>query len=315
MVKFYKKQGNELVTLENFETNCWVNISAPFDHEKLKQYCEQFSIPFDFLIDSLDVDERSRFETEDDVKLIVINTPVVNDVIDDGDAPYITMPIGIVIKPDMILTISPFDNPVVDSFLSNRMKNFDIDNKELFILQLFDKTVLYFLHFLKEINKKRNLFEKELYHSMRNEELSNLLNIQKSLVYFMNTIRSNELLMMKIQRTDFLRISDKEDEVDMLQDTIVDCSQASEMANVYTNILNGTMDAFASIISNNLNFVMKRLTSVTIVLMVPTLVASFYGMNVSLPMGDHPYAFVITLMVSIVLAVILITFFLRKRWF
>ena len=178
-----------------------------------------------------------------------------------------------------------------------------------------DKNVYYFLHFLKEINIKRNLFEKELYNSMQNAELSKLLNIQKSLVYFVTTLRSNELTMMKIQRTDFLKITDREEETDILQDIIVDNSQAMEMSNIYSNILNGTMDAFASIISNNLNFVLKRLTSVTIVLMVPTLVASFYGMNVSLPLEGHNYAFIFTLIMSILLSVLLIGVFVRKKWF
>lgn len=317
MVEIFKKQGEELVQLEQAEPGCWINVYPPFNHETLERLSEGYSIPLDFLTDSLDIDERSRFEYEDGIKLIVLNTPIVNEgeVVPDNQSVYITIPIGIMLMKDMVLTISPYNNPVIDSFINQRVKRFDPANKNLFVLQLFDRNVFYFLHYLKQINNKRNLFEEELFHSSRNEELSQLMNLQKSLVYFVTTLRSNELMMMKIQRTDFLRIKDDEDAVDYLGDVVIDNSQALEMSNVYTNILNGTMDAFASIISNNLNQVMKRLTSVTIVLMVPTLVASFYGMNVELPIQHNPQAFVLILMLSIFLSVVLTWFFLRKRWF
>jgi magnesium transporter len=315
MINFYKKSGNQLQEIDKHEAGCWINIYPPFDQENLQKHSELLNIPLDFLIDSLDIDERSRYEEEDDVKLIVINTPILNEDQQDGDAPYVTVPIGVILKADMILTISPYRNPVLNSFLANHVKNFDPANKERFVLQLLEKNVNYFLHFLKEINIKRNIFEKELSVSMRNDELTKLLKIQKSLVYFVTTLRSNELTMMKMQRTDFLKIAHLEEETDELQDVIVDNSQALEMANVYTNILNGTMEAFSSIISNNLNFVMKRLTSVTIVLMVPTLVASFYGMNVKLPFAGMDNAFFITLLISIVLATTLFWFFIRKKWF
>lgn len=142
------------------------------------------------------------------------------------------------------------------------------------------------------------------------------MNIQKSLVYFVTSLRSNDLLMIKMQHTDFLGIKDKEEEMDLVQDLLIDSSQALEMSNVYTNILNGTMNAFASIISNNLNFVMKRLTSVTIILMLPTLVASFFGMNVTLPFDhEQPFIFVYTLILSLILTGILVWFFLRNKWF
>ncbi len=215
----------------------------------------------------------------------------------------------------MILTISSFENPVIESFLNKRVKNFDPTNRSHFILQIFDRSVYYFLHYLKQINNRRHIIEEELITSSRNKELTQLLTIQKSLVYFVTTLKSNELVMMKIHRIDFLGIKENEDLSDLLEDAIIDNSQALEMSNVYTNILNGTMDAFASLISNNLNMVMRRLTSVTIVLMVPTLVASFYGMNVDLPMQDKPLAFMFTLMLSASLSFLLIWIFMRKHWF
>jgi magnesium transporter len=166
------------------------------------------------------------------------------------------------------------------------------------------------------MNKRRYLIEKELMHSSRNTELAKLLNIQKSLVYFVTDLRANELLMMKIQRTNFLGIKTDEEKNDLLSDIIIDSSQALEMATVYTNILNGTMDAFGSIISNNLNSVMKRLTSITIILMVPTLIASFFGMNfTNLPFEHANSGFFIIIFLSIFVSVILYLVFRKIRWF
>lgn len=183
------------------------------------------------------------------------------------------------------------------------------------MLKVFDRANFYYLQYLKDINLKRNSYEKELYNSSRNAELSNLMNIQKSLVYFLTNLRANELMMMKVKRTDFLEINALEKEKDLLDDIIVDTSQALEMSDVYTRILNGTMDAFASIISNNLNSIMRRLTAVTIVLMVPTLIASFYGMNVGLPGENNTFAFAGIILFSILISVIIALFFNRNRLF
>lgn len=317
MIDIFTKKNGELVELNAPEPGCWINVYPPFNHEVLDELSKQHDIPLDFLTDSLDIDERSRYEQEDGVKLIVLNTPLLNEdeLLTDNHAIYVTIPIGIILLEDKILTISPYSNPVIDSFINKRIKNFDPSNKEHFVIQMFDRNVFYFLHYLKQINNKRNIFEDELYNSSRNKELSQLMNLQKSLVYFVTTLRSNELMMVKMQRTDFLRIKENEDESDFFQDVIVDNSQALEMSNIYTNILSGTMDAFASIISNNLNMVMKRLTSVTIVLMVPTLIASFYGMNVKLPGANFDMAFLMVIILSLVLSIFMVGFFLRKRWF
>jgi magnesium transporter len=215
----------------------------------------------------------------------------------------------------MILTISPYNNPVVDCFINKRVKNFDPANRGQFVVKLFDRNVFYFLHYLKQINNKRNLYEEELFNSSRNKELSQLMNLQKSLVYFVTDLRSNELTMMKIQRTDFLELKAKPEVSDFLEDVIVDNSQALEMSNIYTNILNGTMDAFASIISNNLNMVMKRLTSFTILLMVPNIFAGFYGMNVLLPLQDKAWAFSFIFLLSLFISGGAAYYFYRKKWF
>jgi magnesium transporter len=313
MISFYKAKNGSLQSLAQVESDCWINIYPPFSQEQLKKLGEQFHIPLDYLFDSLDVDERSRYEREEGIDLIVMKIPIPNPD-RERDSLFITIPIGIILTGDAIITISSYENPVIDSFINMNVKNFDTANLSRMVLQLFERNVYYFLYYLKETNNERNNYEKELYHSMRNEELAKLLKIEKSLVYFLTSLRSNELMMMKMQRTDFLSIRQDEESVQFFDDVLVDNSQALEMANVYTNILSGTMDAFASIISNNLNMVMKRLTSVTIVLMLPTLIASFYGMNVKLPFSGN-LAFYGIVMLSIILSSVLILYFLWKRWF
>ncbi len=319
MIKYYAKIDREMKELEEPNESCWINISPPFSQEELEQVANQFDIPLDFLTDSLDIDERSRYEREEDIRLIVVNTPILNEVDAGNEAFYITIPIGIILIPDHVITITPKRNPVLGLFLNNRVKNFNPANEKLFVIQLLEQNVFYFLNCLKKLNLKRNLIEKELYNSSRNQDLRQLLNVEKSLVYFVNTLSSNELMKMKMKRTDFLKIRADEDLTDLFEDIIIDNSQALEMANVYTNILNGTMEAYASIISNNLNVVIQRLTLITIILMVPTLVASFFGMNVNVPFNDsdqgNAASFYYILVFSLIISLLLALWFRRKRLF
>lgn len=314
MIQILKKDGTELIELKNVEKGCWVNIYPPFTTKALEEIAKNLDIPYDFLVDSLDRDEVSRYDSEDDIDLIVLNAPIHNDNIIEDESLYTTVPIGIVSKEDFIITISPYKNRVIDHFLKNGTKTFNPSDQKHFVLDLFDRNVYYFLYYLREINRQRNEFEKEIYISAKNKDLKKVLDLQKSLVYFLTNLRANGLLMMKIKRIDFLKIRPIEDETDFLEDIIVDNAQATEMADIYTNIIKGTMDAFASIISNNLNVVIQRLTAVTIVLMVPTLVASFYGMNVSLPMENYSHAFFVLMVISIILSAIVGYFFLKKKW-
>lgn len=315
MIRFFAKKDGRLKELEEPEVSCWINITPPFSQEELEELAQQFEIPLDFLTDSLDIDERSRYEREEDIRLIVVNTPILNESEDENNAIYITVPIGIILTLEHIITITSFENPVLQLFLDNKVKNYDPADESLFVLQIFEQNVYRFLTCLKKLNLKRNLIEKELYESSQNRELKQLLSIEKSLVYFMNSLSSNELLKMKIKRSDFLHIRKDEDKMDLFEDIIIDNSQALEMANVYTNILNGTMDAYGSIISNNLNLTIRRLTLITIILMVPTLIASFYGMNVNLPFDNHNYAVYFIIVISIVLSLLLAWYFQRKRLF
>ncbi len=312
MLQYFKNENGHTLAIEKPEAGSWINIVPPLKQEEFSEVAEALDIPLDFLSDSLDIDERSRFEVEDNVKLIVIKTPTENNSFNDSDAFYITIPICIILTHNQIVTVNSFDNGAIKKFL-NTFQNRHPDKKNLMVLKIFEKVVQAFMEFLKEINHKRNLLEQKLYDANRNEELLDLMRIQKSLVYFVTALRSNELLLMKLQRTHFLALNEDEDEI--LQDLIVDTSQALEMANTYTNILVSSLDAFASVISNNQNNVMKRLTYITIMLQLPTLVASIYGMNVPIPGQTSSFAFYFPILLSVIMSLIIGIYFMRKRKF
>lgn len=312
MLQYFKNENGHTLAIEKPEAGSWVNIVPPLKQEEFSEVAEALDIPLDFLSDSLDIDERSRFEEEDNVRLIVIKTPTENNSFNDSDAFYITIPICIILTHNQIVTVNSFDNGAIKKFL-NTFQNRHPDKKNLMVLKIFEKVVQAYMEFLKEINHKRNLLEQKLYDANRNEELLDLMRIQKSLVYFVTALRSNELLLMKLQRTHFLGLTDEEDEI--LQDLIVDTSQALEMANTYTNILSSSLDAFASVISNNQNQVMKRLTYITIMLQLPTLVASIYGMNVPIPGQHSSFAFYFPIFLSLIMSLLIGIYFMRKKLF
>lgn len=315
MIRYYTKKNRQLVEQEHGDNACWINISAPFDKKEIEDLTTQFDIPVDFLTDSLDIDERSRYEIEDDARLIVLNTPVLNDD-EDGYKPiYLTVPIGIVLVEDKILTISPMENPIITAFSENRIKNFDPSDAKLFVLQIFEQNVHRFLDCLKKLSLRRDLIEQELYNSSRNSELRQLHRISKSLVYFVTALSGNELLKLKMKRTDLLKVKDLELHSDLFEDIIIDNGQALEMANIHTNIMSSTTEVFASVVSNNLNEFIQQLTIVTIILMVPTLIASFYGMNVKVPFSESNIAFYIIIFISFLFVLFLIWFFRRKKVF
>lgn len=310
MINIFKTTGNGFISIDNIEKDCWVNVSNPGPDELIK-ISEDLSIPLDFLTDSLDVDERSRIETENNTTLIILRVPKFDK--DNSGVPFTTFPLGIVLTKDIIITICLWDiNEVLDLF-KGKIKSLPTKNRARFILHFFHRTAFYYLKYLKEINKKSNEVEKELQRSMKNEELIKLLDIEKSLVFFTTSLRSNELVMERLSKIRALELN--EDDKDLLDDIIVDNKQAIEMGNIYSNILSGMMDAFASVISNNLTIVMKFLTSVTIILMLPTLVASIYGMNVELPFQHTPHAFFITIGLSFLLSSVGVLIFLKNRWF
>ena len=309
MIRLHTKIDRELISVDTIEEASWISLYPPFNHGELDAFAAQQEIPLDFITDSLDIDERSRYEREDGFTFILVNTPLLNENAKDNEAIYYTAPIGMILKDGKIITVTARENPIIEKFSENRVKNFNPTDPKLFVLQLCEQNVLRYLECLKKLNLKRSLIEQELYNSSRNRELQQLLRIEKSLVYFVNSLSANELLKLKMKRTDLLNIRELEYHTDLFEDVIIDNGQALEMSNVHTNILSGTMEAYASIVSNNMTQFINRLTVITIVLMVPTLVASFFGMNVQLPFDkDSDYAFYVIIGVSVAFVVGLILF-------
>lgn len=317
MIRYYTREKRRLVELNEPEPGCWVNLTPPFAPDELEDFARRFEFDPVFLTDSLDIDERARYERDEDIRFILVNTPLLNrgEENNENEAIFITVPIGIILTIEHVITVSAFETPVLDRFLDNKVRNFNPGDEKSFVLQILEQNVYYFLSCLKTLNLRRNRIEKELMHSSRNAELKQLLSIEKSLVYFVNSLNANELLKMKMKRTDFLHINGDEDMSDLFEDIIIDNSQALSMANVYTNILNGTMDAYSSIISNNLNQVIHRLTIITVVLMVPTLISSFFGMNIPNGIPEHPWAFYVTIFGTGIFTGGLYWFMQRRRYF
>jgi magnesium transporter len=300
MVSVFGVEAKSLREVVAPANRCWINLVSP-THNELHEISERYSIDMDMLTAALDPDERARQESYDGVTLMLLRIPIANDD-ETSDIPYITRPLGILLAEQVLITVCTLDNTVVSDFIDVKVKNFDPDNHLQFILHIFYRTTLKYLRFLKEIDSQTNRIEAELQQSLQNQELIKLLNQEKSLVYFTTSLRSNQIMMERLRRSAFFRML-PEDDQDTLEEVILDNTQAIEMANIYTNILSGLMDAFASVISNNLNNVMKTLTKITVILMLPTLVASIYGMNVNLPFQGTPNAFWVVLSICLLSAV------------
>ena len=313
MVQYFKNVNRETLEITQPEGANWINVTPPFQENEIDNLSRSLDIVRDFLIDTLDIEERARYESDEGVKLIVLKTPVENKSLNESDAYYVTIPISIIItERHQVVTVNSFENVAIRRFLNTFAKRHP-ERPNMMVLKIFEKVVLDFMETLKEINHRRNILEQKLYDSNRNEELLYLMRIQKSLVYFVTALRANELLLMKMERTNFLNCD--EDEREFLTDLIVEFSQALEMAEKYSNILVSTLDAFASIINNNMNLVMKRLTSITILISLPTLIASFFGMNVRVPFEEQSIGFYFAILLSAVVAVIMVYIFNKKRWF
>lgn len=313
MIQSYKNLNRQTLEIESPEGANWINVSPPFQAEEITNLSEKLHIPRDFLTDTLDIEERSRYELEDGVKLIIIKTPVENKSLNESDAYFITIPIAIIItERSQVVTVNSFENVAIRRFLTTFAKRHP-ERPNMMVLKIFEKVVVDFMDVLKEINHRRNEFEQRLYDSNRNEELLALMRIQKSLVYFLTALRGNELLLKKMERTNFLNCD--EEELESMNDLTVEYAQALEMADTYTNILSSTLDAFASIINNNMNIVIKRLTAITIVLSVPGLVAAFFGMNVHFPGENTIYGFYAAFVISILLSILMSLYFNKKKWF
>jgi magnesium transporter len=313
MIQSYKNLNRQTLEVPQPEGANWVNVTPPFQQQEMINISRQLDIPMDFLTDTLDIEERARYEQEDGVKIVILKTPVENKSLNESDAYFITIPIAIIItERNQVVTVNSFENEAIRRFLNTFAKRHP-ERPTMMVLKIFEKVVMDFMETLKEVNHRRNVMEQMLYDSNRNEELLALMRVQKSLVYFTTALRSNELLLMKMERTNFLNCDT--DEREFLTDLIVEFSQALEMADNYSNILTSTMDAYASIINNNMNLVIKRLTTITILISLPTLIASFFGMNVKVPFENQAHGFYIALAISAIFAAMMTWYFNKKKWF
>ncbi len=301
---------NTISETDGFEKGCWVNLWNPTEAE-LKKVQDTLDILPNFLRDPLDEEEKPRIDIEENQTLIIVDSPYMYE--EEGSVKFGTNPLGILILDDYILTVSLKENAVIESFRTNKVRGLFTFKKTRFTFQLLFRISKDFLRYLRHIDKKTDDAEKLLHKSMKNKELFKLLELEKSLVFFTTSLKSNEMVMEKLLRGKHLKMY--EEDQDLLEDVIIENRQALEMANIYSSILSGMMDAFASVISNNLNIVMKFLTSVTIVMAIPTMIASFYGMNVLLPLADNPLAFLYIIIASLIACTGAVYFLQKKRMF
>lgn len=312
MLRIFKTTHDEqLDELDTIVDGSWINLIAPSEAE-IERVATTLNIPVDVFKDALDDEERSRIEREDNFVFIIVDMPVIS-YDEVGLAIYDTIPIGMIVTDHHFVTVYLEENPMIEQFMRNKVKKFFTFKKTRFALQILYMISTYYLRYLKQINKKTSDIERELHQSMKNKELFTLLSLEKSLVYFTTSLKSNNIVMEKMLKQNFLRMY--EDDEDLLEDVIIENKQAIEMAEIYSSILSGMMDAFASVISNNVNIVMKFLTSITIVLAIPTMVASFFGMNVPHPFTNYHHGFILVIFISVVLSCITALIFWKRRYF
>lgn len=311
MIEILKTFDDGIRQISEIEPGCWVAMTNPSATELL-EISETCRIDIDHLRASLDEEERSRIEVEEDYTLILVDIPTMEER-NDKDR-YVTIPLGIVISKDVIVTICLEETKVLKSFMDGRVRDFFTFKKTRFILQILYKNATVFLQYLRIIDRKSEEIEHKLHISTRNRELIDLLELEKSLVYFTTSLRSNEVVLEKMLKID--NIKQYPEDTELLEDVIIENKQAIEMSNIYSGILSGTMDAFASVISNNLNIVMKFLATVTIVMAIPTMIASFFGMNVGgIPGSTWNFGFITVVGVTFLISLIVALIFRKKDLF
>lgn len=300
---------NGLNVLEQWQPRCWINIENP-TLEDLNYLTEELEIPQSFLTDIEDPDERPRIEHEDDWKIIIMRIPV-RDTAHHG-LPFSTVPLGIILRGDILVTLCYHQNEMLSDFITyNQRKNRGFSNSYNLVLRLLLSSSVWYLKYLKQLNIQVKRAEKKLERSVKNQELQALIHIEKCYVFFITSINGNFMLLQRLKNIKAER--DTYDE-DLLEDVEIELKQAQESTNIYSNILSGMMDAYASVISNNMNDIMKQLTSVSIVLMVPTLIASFYGMNVPNALQNSPWAFSTIVIISLLISLGGFWMLRRRNW-
>lgn len=312
LLKIYNTdiETNKTEEIKEFKKGSWINLVNPSESE-IKKVCENIGLEEDLIRDALDYEEKARIdqEEEENTTLFIVDVPIIEK--NDESDMYTTMPLGmIVVRDDFFVTVSLKKNKVIEDFEKKKIKNFQTYKKTRFIFQILYINSSYYLNYLKQINKETEIAEYILKNSMKNKELLKLLTLEKGLVYFTTSLKSNELVMEKTMRGKIVKLYEEDEEI--LEDAIIENRQAIEMSQIYRDILNGTMDAYASIISNNLNGVMKFLTSITIILAVPTMISSFWGMNVELPFQHNAMGFVIMIFIAVV-TTLLVTWWLNRK--
>ncbi len=301
-------ETNKFEKIKEFKPGSWISLVNPSE-EEIKKVCKNLKIEDEFIRYPLDFEEQARIDVDDDMTLFVIDVPVLEE--NDGVKTYTTMPLGlIVVRDEYFISVSLRKNRIIDSFEKGKIKGMYTYKKTRFLLQILYLNASYFLIDLKKINREVENTVQILKESMKNKELIQLLNLENSLVYITTSLKANELVMEKTSRGKILKSYEEDDEI--LEDAIIENRQAMEMGKIYSDILSGTMDAYASIISNNLNVVMKLMTSITLVVSVPTLIASIWGMNVQLPFATNPYGFAIISGISVALSLIAFIWLKKK---
>ncbi len=310
MLAILKTTETGLERLEEFEPGSWIDLVSPTE-EELRRVSGELDIPLDLLKGPLDEEEKSRVELEDGLTYVIVDIPVL--VVEDDERSYSTIPLGMIIHADYFITVCLRVNPILGEFERETLRGFFTFKKTRFLFQILQQISAFYLRYLYRIDRETDKLEKELRASMKNAEIFDLLNLQKALVYFTTSLRSNDAVLQKLLRGKTIKMYEEDEE--LLEDVIVENRQASEMAKIYTDILVGMMDAFTSVISNNLNRVMKLLTSLTIILSIPVIVASLYGMNVALPFDDYAHAFTLVIVIAFVISLVFAIVFWRKRFF
>ena len=308
MITFYKNENGLLIT-DKHEKNGWINVVCPTKEEK-KFLLQELQIPEAFYSDIEDIDERPRIEIEDGWSLIILRIPFKSN---DAKLPFNTAPMGLIFKEDVFVSLTFHKTDILTDFvLYTQRKKIVIENHFDLVLKLLLSSSVWFLKYLKQINQRIKLAEDNLEKSIKNEELQALLQIEKCLVFFVTSIKGNTILFRRLKN---LKERREEFNEDLLEDVEIELTQAEETTNIYSNILTGMMDAYASVISNNLNVIMKRLTSISIILMIPTLVASLYGMNVPNNLEENRYGFIIVMLISLIISIFGVFLFKKKNLF
>lgn len=311
MIDIFKTIDSNLQRQTEITEGCWIAMTNPSATE-LMEIAERTEIDINHLRAPLDDEERARIEVEDDYTIIVVDIPTLEKR-NDKDR-YVTIPLGIIVAKEILITVCLEETPILKSFMDGRIRDFYTFKKTRFILQILYRNASAFLQNLRTIDRKSEEVERKLHISTHNSELIELLELEKSLVYFTTSLRSNEVVFEKMLKID--SIKHYPEDTDLLEDLIIENKQAIEMSNIYSGILSGTMDAFASIISNNQNIVMKFLAAITIVLSIPTMIASFYGMNFDvIPGGENRYGFYAITLAALAITAIIVLIFKKKKLF